>query len=54
MGGERSFAGACLNGEVAPISAISGTSIGRLKSTSSGHLDAADNSPLTRANYARL
>jgi hypothetical protein len=36
--GERSFAKACLNGEVAPISAISGTPIGRPKSTSSGHL----------------
>jgi hypothetical protein len=33
---------ACLNGEGAPISAISGTPIGRPKSTSSGHLDAAD------------
>jgi hypothetical protein len=37
-GGERSFVEACLNGEVAPISAISGTPIGRPKSTSSGHL----------------
>jgi hypothetical protein len=42
MGGERSLAEACLNGEVAPIFAISGTPIGRPKSTSSGHLDAAD------------
>jgi len=38
VGGERSFAEACLNREGAPISAISGTPIGRPKLTSSGHL----------------
>ena len=37
MGGERSYAKACLTREIAPISAISATPIGRPKSTSSGH-----------------
>jgi hypothetical protein len=44
IGGERSFAEVCLNREDAPISVISGTPIGRPKSTSSEHL--ADQSKL--------
>ena len=49
MGGERSLAEACLNGEVAPIFAISGTPIGRSKSTSSGSPDG----PPTRVRFGQ-
>jgi hypothetical protein len=37
VGGEQSLADLAVNGEVAPIPGIRGTTIGRLKSTLTGH-----------------